>query len=74
VGRAFDAYGPRPLLIAGTVILNLSVFMTSLCKEYWQFILAQGILQGVGIGLVYVDLTSSRCTLLLNRVPGSTPL
>jgi hypothetical protein len=40
------------LLIAGTVVLNLSVFMTSLCKEYWQFILAQGLLQGVGIGLV----------------------
>jgi MFS family permease len=28
--------------------------MTSLCKELWQFILAQGICIGLGSGIVFV--------------------
>ena len=38
----------RPAAIA----YIFSVMMTSLCKEYWQFILAQGILMGISMGLV----------------------
>lgn len=29
-----------------------SIFMISLCKEYWQFILAQGVLGGIANGMV----------------------
>jgi len=32
----------------------LSQFMTSLCHSYWQFILAQGVLTGLGNGAVYM--------------------
>ena len=40
------------LLYIGSFGLLLSVFMTSLCKEYWQFILAQAILGGPSMSLI----------------------
>lgn len=33
------------------VVLVFSVMMTSLCKEYYQFMLAQGILGGISMGM-----------------------
>ncbi|KAH9919157.1 MFS general substrate transporter [Epithele typhae] len=53
VGRLFDAFGPRPIMIIGTLILVFGTMMTSLSSQYYQFILAQGILVGVGIGAVF---------------------
>ena len=54
MGRLFDAYGPRPIMIVGTLMLVLGTMMTSISTEYYQYILAQGILVGLGIGTVYV--------------------
>jgi len=56
VGRCFDRYGPRPLLVTGAVIYVSSVMMTSLCKSYYQYLLAQGALFGLGVGLMCVFL------------------
>ena len=50
----FDAYGPRPIMIVGTLILVFGTMMTSISSRYYEYILAQGILVGVGIGTVYV--------------------
>ena len=41
-------------MIAGTLILVFGTMMTSISTQYYQYILAQGILVGVGIGTVYV--------------------
>jgi MFS family permease len=51
--RLCDTYGPRWLLIGGSVSYLLSLFMTALCTEYWQFFLAQGVLTGLGSGMTY---------------------
>ncbi|KAG1841288.1 MFS general substrate transporter [Suillus subluteus] len=53
VGRLFDAYGPTPLLASGTLIYTLSLMMTSLATRYYEFMIAQGFLLGLGAGLVY---------------------
>ncbi|OAX38572.1 MFS general substrate transporter [Rhizopogon vinicolor AM-OR11-026] len=53
VGRLFDAYGPTLLLASGTVIITFSLMMTSLATKYYQFILAQGVLFGIGFGLLF---------------------
>ncbi|PIL34880.1 MFS general substrate transporter [Ganoderma sinense ZZ0214-1] len=53
VGRLFDAYGPRPIMVVGTLMLVLGTMMTSISSEYYQYILAQGILVGLGIGTVF---------------------
>lgn len=36
----------------------LSVMLTSLCHEYYQFILAQGVLGGISIGMLYTPAIS----------------
>ena len=35
------------------VINVLGVFMTSLCHEYWQIFLSQGLMSGIGCGLMF---------------------
>lgn len=37
------------LMVSGTILELLSIFMISLCTEYYQFFLAQAILLGVGV-------------------------
>jgi hypothetical protein len=52
IGRLFDAYGPTPLLASGTIIYTFSLMMTSLASRYYEFMIAQGFLLGLGAGLV----------------------
>ncbi len=49
-GPVFDAGHLRGLVIAGTILTVFGMMMTSLCKEYWQVVLAQGLVVGVGSG------------------------
>ncbi|KAH7395558.1 MFS monocarboxylate transporter-like protein [Cadophora sp. MPI-SDFR-AT-0126] len=51
VGYLNDKYGPRILLPTGPVIIVFAIFMTSLCKQYYQFFLAQGLLFGLGLSI-----------------------
>ncbi|GIK05301.1 hypothetical protein Aspvir_009406 [Aspergillus viridinutans] len=51
-GPLLDAFGPRLLLYVGSSGTVFSIMMTSLCKEFYQFILAQGILLGVSLALL----------------------
>ncbi|TFK50401.1 MFS general substrate transporter [Heliocybe sulcata] len=62
IGRLFDAYGPKVLLALGTVIYTFSLMMTSLATKYSQFILAQGVLFGIGVGLLFYPALSSTQT------------
>ena len=52
VGHAFDKHGPRPVLIVGSIILVFSIMMTSLSTQYYQYMLGQGILLGLGVGMM----------------------
>ncbi|KAJ4306807.1 hypothetical protein N0V88_000175 [Collariella sp. IMI 366227] len=52
-GPMFDRYGMwvvRP----GAVVYVFGLMMTSICKEYWQFMLAQGVVTGFGMSLLQV--------------------
>ncbi|KAG2134047.1 major facilitator superfamily domain-containing protein [Suillus bovinus] len=62
VGRLFDAYGPTWLLASGTIILTFSLMMTSLATKYYEFILAQGIVFGIGFGLLFFPSMSATAT------------
>ncbi|KAM7194425.1 putative MFS monocarboxylate transporter [Naviculisporaceae sp. PSN 640] len=48
VGVLVDRYGPMPLVISGSILQIFSMFMISLCTEYYQFFLAQAVVSGVG--------------------------
>lgn len=57
-GRALDAGYYRTLLICGSSLQVLAVFMTSIIISsrpyyYWQLFIAQGICKGLGDGLIF---------------------
>ncbi|TCD70280.1 hypothetical protein EIP91_004181 [Steccherinum ochraceum] len=52
-GRLFDmGYIKLPVTVASALLIT-STFLTAECKEYWQFILCQGILAGVMCGIIF---------------------
>ncbi|KAI1768380.1 MFS general substrate transporter [Hypoxylon sp. FL1150] len=53
MGRLFDSYGPRWLLIVGTLVYIFGLMMLSLSTEYYQIILSQGIVSAVGMSAVF---------------------
>lgn len=53
-GPLFDQGYLRSLLFAGTFALVFGMMMTSLCTQYWHFVLAQGLVVGLGCGLHFV--------------------
>ncbi|EIW52339.1 MFS general substrate transporter [Trametes versicolor FP-101664 SS1] len=53
IGRIFDARGPRVIMIPGTIVLVFSTMMTSLSSKYYQYVLTQGILFGLGVGMMF---------------------
>lgn len=53
-GPFFDLGYFRTMLFAGAAIETLGVFLVSLCGQYYQLFLTQGVLMGLGNGLLYV--------------------
>ncbi|KAK4177933.1 putative monocarboxylate transporter [Triangularia setosa] len=53
-GRLADAGYIKSTIIAGTFLVVFGTFMTSLCKEYWQIFLAQGLCTGLGLGIIFM--------------------
>ncbi|KAK0670792.1 putative monocarboxylate transporter [Cercophora samala] len=53
-GRLADAGYIKSTIIAGTFLVVFGTFMTSLCKEYWQIFLAQGLCTGLGLGVIFM--------------------
>lgn len=52
-GKLFDNYGPRWILIGGTIAHVFGLMMTSLAEEYYQFFLAQGVVSAIGASAVF---------------------
>ncbi|KAJ0418217.1 putative MFS monocarboxylate transporter [Aspergillus carlsbadensis] len=57
-GGLFDLYGAKVLLVPGSLGFVLSIMMTSICKEYYQFLLGQGVLGGLSGGLLFTPAIS----------------
>jgi MFS family permease len=54
IGPIFDAGYLHQLLLIGSLLSALGLFMTSLCTIYWQIFLAQGVAMGIGFGCLYL--------------------
>ncbi|GLB04815.1 hypothetical protein AtubIFM57258_010835 [Aspergillus tubingensis] len=48
IGILFDNYGPRYIILVGTILHVLGIMMTSISTEYYQILLAQGICSPIG--------------------------
>ncbi|KAL4895389.1 major facilitator superfamily domain-containing protein [Aspergillus ambiguus] len=52
VGPLFDRYGPRALIICGS-IANIACYMLlAQCTEYWHFMLCLGVLGGISSAII----------------------
>ena len=54
IGRLFDAYGPRMLMLTGTSLAVLSLAATSFARTYPEFIVTHGVLFGLGSAFMSV--------------------
>jgi len=52
-GPLYDWGYLRTLIATGSFLIVFGMFMTSLCVEYWQFLLAQGFVMGIGVGCLF---------------------
>ncbi|GMK59769.1 hypothetical protein CspeluHIS016_0803750 [Cutaneotrichosporon spelunceum] len=57
-GRLLDAYGPHACIVPGSVLLVSSLLLTSFCKAYYHFMLAQAVLFGLGAALIFTPVIS----------------
>jgi len=57
-GPLYDAGYLNTLNRLGNLLVVFGLMMTSLCTEYWQVMLAQGAVTGVGTGLLFVPATA----------------
>lgn len=49
----FDHYGPRHLLIIGSVLHVFGLMMASISTTYWQIMLSQGVCSSIGNSLIF---------------------
>ncbi|EGC45943.1 monocarboxylate permease-like protein [Histoplasma capsulatum var. duboisii H88] len=59
IGPIFDAKGPRFLVLAGAVMVTLSIALIGLCEEYWHFMVVWGIVGGISVSLVFTPAVAS---------------
>lgn len=52
VGPLFDRYGPRMLLIIGSLGSTASYFLLAECTKYWHFMLCLSVLGGISSAVV----------------------
>lgn len=53
-GPVFDKGHMRLLVFLGTAFITFGLMMMSICKEYYQLFLAQGVVVGLGCGLIFL--------------------
>jgi len=53
-GPAYDAGYFKAIIWTGSFLVVFGYMMTSLCTRYWQVMLAQGLVVGVGSGCLFV--------------------
>jgi MFS family permease len=53
-GRASDAGLVHEAVLIGTSLIVIGMFVTSVASQYYQLLLAQGIVIGLGMGILYM--------------------
>ncbi|KAL4748264.1 hypothetical protein BDW72DRAFT_180887 [Aspergillus terricola var. indicus] len=67
-GPIYDRGYLRALLTVGSFGIVFGTMMLSLCKEYWQVLLAQGFCVGIGAGCLFVPCVSILPTYFSSRL------
>ncbi|OAQ99540.1 hypothetical protein LLEC1_04803 [Akanthomyces lecanii] len=59
IGPAFDKWGARKLMFSGTFLCLVAFISCSFATKFYQFLLAQGFLFGLGCALLFYPTTSA---------------
>jgi len=51
-GKALDRFGTRPVTTVGTVLLAISLVLTSMVRDVWQFAFVYGLLFPLGLAAI----------------------
>ncbi|KAH7303926.1 major facilitator superfamily domain-containing protein [Stachybotrys elegans] len=54
IGRIYDRYGLRILVIVGSFMHVFGLMMASLSSEYYQLLLSQGVCSAIGVAAVFI--------------------
>jgi MFS family permease len=57
-GRLSDRFGPRKIVTMGGLFLGIGMILTSQINSLWQIYLSYGVMVAIGMGSMYVPLTS----------------
>jgi MFS family permease len=52
VGPVFDKYGPRLIVLSGGLLIATSLFILSVCQEFYQILLSYSVVGGLGGALL----------------------
>lgn len=52
-GKLFDSYGPRVPIAIGSVLHVFGLMMASLSSKYYQLMLSQSVVSGIGSSLIF---------------------
>jgi MFS family permease len=52
-GKLFDSYGPRVPIAIGSVLHVFGLMMASLSNKYYQLMLSQSVVSGIGSSLIF---------------------
>ncbi|GFF95101.1 hypothetical protein IFM53868_07850 [Aspergillus udagawae] len=58
-GKLFDSYGPRLPIATGSVLHVFGLMMASLSHKYYQFMLSQSVVSGIGSSLIFTPAMSA---------------
>ena len=58
-GTLFDGYGPRVPIAIGSVLHVFGLMMASLSHKYYQFMLSQSVVSGIGCSLIFTPAMSA---------------
>ncbi|CAG9975608.1 unnamed protein product [Clonostachys byssicola] len=53
IGTLYDNFGPRWLILIGSLLHVFGIMMTSLASKYWQILLAQGVCSAIGVSAIF---------------------
>jgi MFS family permease len=59
VGRLYDRYGPKWVIIISTLFLSGGYILLSLVESFWQFLICYGIISAIGLGGTSATLISA---------------
>lgn len=70
-GKALDRFGTRPVAVTGTLLVALSLVLTSMVQNLWQFALVYGVLFPIGLAAIGPVTSSGVVARWFNRKRGT---